>query len=338
MSYLKTLPETRIISVHLGHTDLQGETDFPVEYYRIPNPSGFLKIGVILRHLLQIRRLYPGTAVLLPNHLNDLLLGILSLFFYPKNITWFMDDFYQGQKKTIKTKFGMWLFGRLYRSTQIRIVVSQYMARAFEGRYRLSPELVLQKRWPVLAIDQRDRPNIRAEKIRIAWVGTLLSHYTEPLKALDRLLPKDIEIDLWGMGQGDFKHIRHRGVFQDRELANILRDYDFALLTYSFDANTQGFMSTSLPGKLVDYLACGMPVISIGPSSLAVMADLKEREVGPLVFGLEDAEIQNLFQTLRVSTPAQRAKWSKNSLTWAKKDFDWNSGVQAFRAAYEGLR
>ena len=141
-----------------------------------------------------------------------------------------------------------------------------------------------------------------AAPLRIVWVGKYQIYYHEPIAALSELLRRHsalpIQLDLYGQVAPPPDvlvpgRVEYRGGFEDETLLETLREYDFGLLTYSFDAHTRAFMRYSFPGKLTDYVSVGLPVITISPLDISVCDDLLAHAVGPCAFSLSEPSCGN---------------------------------------------
>jgi hypothetical protein len=283
--------------------------------------------------------------VIFPNTKDDVILGVAATWVARRNCVWLMDDFittYARRRKHWGAILDV-LFGLLYRRAARRITVSNPMAREYERRYGKPVDLVLGKRWLVESIraaSSRQEPVSATAPLRVVWVGKYQPYYGEPIVALSRLLRAHpdlpVIIDLWGQtppeaGVEIMGRITYRGSFDDGELLDILRGYDFGLLTYSFDEATRTFMRYSLPGKLIDYVSAGLPVITISPREISVCDEIREREIGPCVFSADPASILDALRGVLRTGKREIERWRGNALRWAHADFELEDGIAAFR-------
>ena len=204
---------------------------------------------------------------------------------------------------------------------------------------------MLGKRWhssDLHAAPLRMTPVSFAAPLRLVWVGKYQPYYHEPVLALSELLRTDpripVRLDLYGQVRPPPDvlvpdRVDYRGSFEDKDLLDTLRKYDFGLLTYSFDPHTREFMRYSFPGKLTDYVLAGLPVLTISPRDISVCDDLVRRDVGPCVFSLDvDAVSVGMAQAFG-GGPEALEKWRQNSLAWAREEFAFEDGLAQFKQA-----
>jgi hypothetical protein len=205
------------------------------------------------------------------------------------------------------------------------------MAAEYLARYGKPADMVLGKRWSASELDVAQPKSIGTVRscTRLIWAGKYLRYYSEPLVMASRVLRDDpnlaVSIDIYGQdAPGDRivvpGRLEYRGPFRDQDLARILREYDFGLLTYSFDANTQGYMRLSFPTKLVDYLSCALPVLAIAPERLWITREVRDRGVGLVLTSADEAAVRSLFMALPGIATEQYAVWSERALAWARDE------------------
>jgi hypothetical protein len=176
--------------------------------------------------------------------------------------------------------------------------------------------------------------------LRIVWVGKYQLYYHEPIARLSEVLRiypgLPVTIDLYGQVPPDASvevpgRVVYRGPFEDAALLAILRQYDFGLLTYSFDELTRAFMRYSFPGKLIDYLSVGLPVITISPRGISVCDDIVRHDIGPSAFTCDRTAILEVLKAVVGTSKSRLEGWCRNSLAWALEEFVLETGIREFR-------
>lgn len=140
-------------------------------------------------------------------------------------------------------------------------------------------------------------------KISFAYAGSLWQMHIDALmafaSAVQLLQRKGVPVQLTIYTAGHFyKMYRHRfetmnirygGFYNYETLKPHLKKYNALLIASSFEKSYYGFSAYSVQTKVTDYLATGVPVISIGPSYSACNKFIQENNCG-LVIDTKDHE------------------------------------------------
>jgi hypothetical protein len=351
IDYLGQAKYGPVISVHFGDTTYEGQHGLrDVRYLPISKrrfPLSLLSYYAAARKAIRATVGKP-TFILLANTWDDMLLGLSATFAGTRTCIWLMDDFISTltQPRSFRGAIFGALFKMLYRRTARRIAVSAAMAREYQIRYGKQADLLLGKRWPrnqMHAVPDSRLSISVARPLRFVWVGKYQNYYHEPISVLSTILREHPELpvtlDLYGQYPPDRGvelpgRVSYRGTFEDSTLLDLLRGYDYGLLTYSFDEHTRRFMRYSFPGKLIDYISAGLPVITISPRDVSICLDVEARNIGPCVFSLDSAAILAMLHDVLATDAAPIACWRANSSAWAMSEFVREEGVRDFRRVF----
>jgi len=301
LSYLSQLPDAAIHSVHFGDTANSGRHGLPVvSYMQLARRRFPMSIRGYISSLRQLQASLPNDPhfVLFPNTKDDVQLCLAATCVSGRTCVWLMDDFISTMYPTAPVRRHAFraVFRQMYRRAGRRIAISTPMAREYAVRYGKQSDLVLGKRWhkgEIRGEPVRTRPVTMTDPLRVVWVGKYLPYYHEPIATFGRVLRANpdlpVVLDLYGQeppfdGVVVPGRLEYRGPFNDATILTTLRAYDTALLTYSFDTHTRGFMRLSFPGKLTDYVSAGLPVLTVSPRDISVCDDIQNRIIGPCVF------------------------------------------------------
>ena len=350
--YLAQLEGRSFVSVHFGDTPDTGRHGLRAVTYRLLERKSFpTSVTEYARALRGVKREFGDDAffLLFPNTKDDLQLCFAATLLSRRTCVWLMDDFIRTvfPGHPFRRRLLERLFALTYRRAGSRIAISTPMRREYGRRYGRDAKLVLGKRWcraEVRAAPRRQTPVSGAAPLRLVWIGKYQPYYHEPVLALSGLLRADpripVRLDLYGQVRPPPEvlvpdRVAYRGSFEDKDLLETLRKYDFGLLTYSFDPHTRAFMRYSFPGKLTDYVSAGLPVLTISPRDISVCDDLVRRDVGPHVYSLDaDAVGAGLAQAFGAG-PETLEKWRHNSLAWAREEFVFEDGLAQFKQLFQ---
>lgn len=297
--------------------------------FAIANPfQCFLQLP---RKLFELEKNRNVTCVhLIPNSLQDLLTSFLTTFYFETTVIYVMDDFPNSNPSLLRRTLSRTLLYWIYRRAAVRVVASRAMAKEFEARTKFAADLICTKTWPreLMTESQRD---FGGKKIRVAWIGSFQSYYTQPLNFLANCLTNhhQFSIDLYSQSPPPKNllgaHVKYIGFIDDEHVLSTLADYDFGLVTYSFDSDTANFMRLSFPSKLADYQSAALPVIVFAPKTLCFLEEEKALTQINHVDALNINAVDELISKLRAVSAQQYSSWSSASLSRAKSDFDRGS-------------
>lgn len=116
------------------------------------------------------------------------------------------------------------------------------------------------------------------------------------------------------------KNVRRDEVAQ-QEVARVLAEADVAFLPLSFDAEMSHVVETSLPSKIAEYLAAGLPILAHAPASSTVARYCREFRCGLVVDEPDDAALRAALLRLK-NDPALRQELSARALEVARDNHD----------------
>ncbi|MCX6185825.1 MAG: hypothetical protein NTU43_02360, partial [Bacteroidetes bacterium] len=90
------------------------------------------------------------------------------------------------------------------------------------------------------------------------------------------------------------------------EMKLVIREYDFLILPISFLSDEVIFAKYSMPTKLSDYMASGVPIIMIAPDGIAISNFFKHNNCGFIIDSIDkdyiEKSLSNIFATKKDST------------------------------------
>ncbi|MFN8369822.1 MAG: hypothetical protein U0T83_04250 [Bacteriovoracaceae bacterium] len=266
--------------------------------------NGILFLVLAELFLLKSKKI---NAVILPNGKDDIFLGTLFALSRKFNsITWIMDDCLAPLEKT---SFFNRLVAKLFLKFSDKvIVISEGMKRAYQQRYQITVDAILGKYIEEKQFNwsKANRKIKTDSKIKIIWMGKFQYLYLQPFQELKKFCESqtsknfDFIIDIWGQEKPSedillSNVIEYKGAFTEDRKAEILLDYDYGIVTYSFNHEIVDLMQYSLPSKLIDYLSSNLKIICICPQALWLNEFLKKDKEN-LVFNSLD--IQLILETI----------------------------------------
>lgn len=183
---------------------------------------------------------------------------------------------------------------RLLDGASRRFSICEMMSDAFELRYGVSFEAfangVEPADWP--------RPELRrADAFRLRYAGSLAENMTlaalrlvaaavERLAAMGRNISFEIKTrSLWYEQVADcFAEFPHTKFIVENLSRKNYRDWlstsDAVVIAYNFDDESSHYVRYSLANKLPECMACGAPILAVGPPDVATLAYLEEIDCG----------------------------------------------------------
>jgi glycosyltransferase involved in cell wall biosynthesis len=174
------------------------------------------------------------------------------------------------------------------------VTVSPELVEALAARYRLPRRVVVYANY-ALARDLPPAPaGVRPPRSgapRIVYQGTLSAnggHY-DLRELFAAIAEQGMSLDVYpARAAPEYRSIpgiRVHDTLPARELLRVLADYDFGWAGFNSKLNGP-HLDTALPNKLYEYLACGLPVITLEHRALRRV--LREEGVGIALDGVED--------------------------------------------------
>jgi glycosyltransferase involved in cell wall biosynthesis len=119
--------------------------------------------------------------------------------------------------------------------------------------------------------------------------------------------------------------LRGKNVRQDRvghdDVATVLAEADVGFLPLSFEPEMRHVVETSLPSKIAEYLAAGLPILAHAPSSSTVARYCRKYGCGLVVDAPDEGLLQDALLRLK-SDATLRQELSARALDAARQNHD----------------
>lgn len=116
------------------------------------------------------------------------------------------------------------------------------------------------------------------------------------------------------------KNVR-RDVVRHEDIPRVMAEADIAFLPFSFERNMRHIVETSLPSKIAEYLAGGVPILAHAPSYSTVAQYCREYGCGLVVDEPNEDALRDALIRL-ITDPALRHEVSAKALEAARKNHD----------------
>jgi glycosyltransferase involved in cell wall biosynthesis len=113
----------------------------------------------------------------------------------------------------------------------------------------------------------------------------------------------------------------HRDEVRQEDVACVMAEADVAFLPLSFEPKMRHVVETSLPSKIAEYLAAGLPILAHAPPSSTVARYCRKYECGLVVDAPDEGLLQGALLRLK-SDAALRHELSAKALEAAKQNHD----------------
>jgi glycosyltransferase involved in cell wall biosynthesis len=222
-----------------------------------------------------------------------------------KYITWVMDD------HIIEFADGSWRYPRyiepilaehLRKAEQV-FVISPAMQEFYKSRFGVQ-STVLFGSSNVAESAQEYSVNIN-KPLRIGYFGAVANWQRDALIAVaDALKGTDTELHIYsGVNElpGDLQvdEVHFNGRLAPNEVQTTMHNYDALLLPISFKVELRNMSEFNIATKMSEYLACGVPIIAVGPAYSAMIKYLDEHKAAITVSSTQKEDIVNAISLLR---------------------------------------
>jgi glycosyltransferase involved in cell wall biosynthesis len=239
------------------------------------------------------------------------------------------------------------LMPRVVRAARRIWGVSQGVCKYFERTYAVTCLPLL----PLLDLEAFQRKSARradrAESpFHIVFTGAIYSAQVDSLRRLVRVINQESEhnrnsketmkLTLYTSSSattlkkaalvGDNVH---RDEVPQEDVPRVLAEADAAFLPLSFEPEMRHVVETSLPTKIAEYLAAGLPILAHAPSSSTVALYCREYGCGVVVDEPDDAALRDALLQLR-NDLALRRELSAKALEAASENHDASRIAPAF--------
>jgi glycosyltransferase involved in cell wall biosynthesis len=233
---------------------------------------------------------------------------------------------------------------RIVRSARRIWAVSQGACDYFERTYGVKCLPLL----PLLDLETFQKPSARRAdrtdaSFHIVFTGAVYSAQVDALRRLVRVVNQFNDsseetmrltfytsssaatLDRAGLAG---KNVRRDSVPQE-DVARVLAEADIAFLPLSFEPAMRHVVETSLPSKIAEYLAAGLPILAHAPASSTVARYCREFGCGLVVDQPDDAALRDALLRLK-NDPALRQELAARALEVASKNHDASRIAPAF--------
>lgn len=236
------------------------------------------------------------------------------------------------------------LMPRVVRSARRIWGVSQGVCEYFERTYGVTCLLLL----PLLDLESFQKKICRRAdrtdgSFHIVFSGAVYSAQVDALRRLVRVIDQNnrnsdeiMSLTLYTSSSAATlkkaelvgNNVR-RDEVPEEDVARVLAEADIAFLPLSFESAMRHVVETSLPTKIAEYLAAGLPILVHAPSSSTVARYCRENGCGLVVDEPDDAALRDALVRLR-NDPALRRDLSARALTVAEENHNASRIAQAF--------
>lgn len=169
----------------------------------------------------------------------------------------------------------------VFKKSSKLICISEKMQSEYQDRYKKKFSVIHN---PYIKEQYNQKKISRTnEKFRVLYAGSIENYNYKLLLRFGEALfnqnaKKDTEFDVYGVFRKDkykkavlkSNRISYKGFIKREELLEKIGGYDMLFLPMSFDPKMIKQIRLSMPTKITDYLASGIPVFLLAPDNIAV--------------------------------------------------------------------
>lgn len=231
------------------------------------------------------------------------------------------------------------LMPRIARACKIVWGVSDGMCEYFQQAYGVKCLPLL----PLLEVEDFKEKNVRKSdradgSFQVIYTGSIYSAQLDAVRRLVHVVdqesrrnaggPASMELTLYTWVSGAAlekmglcgKNVRRDEVRQE-DVAGVLAEADVAFLPLSFEPAMRHIVQTSLPSKIAEYLAAGLPILAHAPADSTVARYCREHGCGLVVDQPDEAALRDALLLLKSDTTL-RKKLSAKALQAASEKHD----------------
>jgi glycosyltransferase involved in cell wall biosynthesis len=230
---------------------------------------------------------------------------------------------------------------RAIRSARRVWCVSEGMRNSIAARFQKQSLLLLPTaELGKFQIGSKERAGARrdAGTLSILYTGAIYGMQLDALNRLVRILDRkndpgvaaqEISLTLYTSASTDY--LRKIGLtlgpnarvdkVEHEEMPRTLAKSDILFLPMSFEPRMKHIVSTSIPSKIAEYLASGVPILAHGPAYCSAVRYCREFDCGLVVDQPDDAALRDALIRLATDTEL-RKHLSANAVEAARKNHD----------------
>ncbi|OOQ57068.1 glycosyltransferase family protein [Mucilaginibacter pedocola] len=156
-----------------------------------------------------------------------------------------------------------------------------------------------------------------AGKLKIGYFGAVAAWQKDALAAVGAALKgTDVQLDIYsGINklppELDAEGVNFRGSVPPAQVLTQMQNYDAVLIPISFQQKLRNMSQFNIATKMSEYLACGLPILAVGPPYAAMINYLGNNKAAVTVASASEADIRAGFAQLR--NAEHTAKLLKNA-------------------------
>jgi glycosyltransferase involved in cell wall biosynthesis len=222
-----------------------------------------------------------------------------------KYITWIMDD------HLIKYVNGNWqyppyiepVFAKHLHKAEHVFVISPAMQEFYKSRFGVESTVLFGSSNIAEAVEEYI-VNLN-KPLRIGYFGAVANWQRDALIAVaDALKGTDTQLHIYSgvdeLPNGLQVHgVHFKGHIAPHEVQATMRNYNAVLLPISFKDELRNMSGFNIATKMSEYLACGVPIIAVGPAYSAMVKYLVEHEAAITIASTQKEDIANAISLLR---------------------------------------
>ena len=222
-----------------------------------------------------------------------------------KYITWVMDD------HLIEFVNGEWrypqyiepVFKKHLREAEHVFVISPAMQEFYKSRFGVESTVLFGSSDMVVGAEEYVI-NLN-NPLKIGYFGAVANWQRDALIAVaDALKGTETQLHIYS-GVNELPHnlqedeVHFKGRLAADEVQTIMHNYDALLLPISFKDELRNMSQFNIATKMSEYLACGVPIIVVGPAYSAMVKYLTEHKAAIIVSSTPKGDITRAINLLR---------------------------------------
>lgn len=222
-----------------------------------------------------------------------------------KYVTWVMDD------HLVEYVDDQWqypegmeaVFARHLQQARHVFVISPAMQAFYKERFGINSTVLFGS---ANTVAQEQIFNSKSGKaIKIGYFGAVAAWQRDALKAVADALPgTEVQLDIYSGVQHlpaelAVDGVNFKGNLSPENVPDAMKNYDAVLLPISFEQKIRNMSEFNIATKMSEYLACGVPVLAVGPPYAAMMQYLDKHHAAITVTSRQDSDIRQAFDQLQ---------------------------------------
>lgn len=263
-------------------------------------------------------------------------------------IAYLFDDFVE-QWNTLPTyrAFASRIESKCLQAMSGIIVPNEKLAAIYRQRLGIQPTIIPNPYSPSVVTDSTASESDNHQPRRIVFTGTVYEANHQPLRDLVTVLSKTNEewqlhlcsatpeADIRAAGVDGPRVVFH-GHLSEIEVARIQTTADALFLPLGSETPYPALISTSLPGKMAEYMVSGCPILAYVPTESFVARYLRKHDAAFLVDATDPDKLCLTLDQI-VADPSLGQAVSKAAERQARSDFNPTAAQSAFLALIDSV-